>query len=367
MTFHRELADTTLQIAGFGISHDGDVLVVDHGGGIYRLEPNPPAPEVVFPRKLSETGLFDSVPAHRMKPGIVPYSVNVPFWSDGAIKQRWMAIPGDETISYTSSRGWNFPNGSVLVKSFSLEREPGNPDTRFRIETRLMVRRQNEWSGYSYRWNAEQTDAQLVESGGHSESVAIRDPGASDARSQVWHFPSRAECMVCHSRAANYVLGICEPQMNRTHDYGDGQQNQLEWLSHMGYFSSSLAQPAEQLTKLTDPFDESADLQLRARSWIHANCAGCHIEAGGGNSRFSAEISATLDQQQLIDAKPVHNSFGLSEARLVAPGKPDQSVLLHRISQRGQGQMPPLSSALPDQSGVELIRRWIQGLPPTAK
>jgi len=364
VTFHRELADTTLQIAGFGISHAGDVLVVDHGGGIYRLEPNPPAPEMVFPRKLSETGLFESVAAHQMKPGIMPYKVNVPFWSDGAAKHRWIALPGNETISYTSSRGWNFPNGAVLVKSFTLERQPGNTASRFWIETRLMVRLQNEWSGYSYRWNKEQTDAELVGKDGWSEEVAIQDPDAATQRSQIWHFPSRAECMVCHSRAANYVLGVCEPQMNRVHDYGDGQENQLERLSRMGYFSSPLTKPVGELTKLTDPFDENADLQLRALSWIHANCAGCHIEAGGGNSQFSAEISASLEQQQLIDVKPVHNSFQISDARLVAPGHPDQSVLLYRISHRGQGQMPPLSSTLPDRRGAELIRRWIQELKP---
>ena len=366
VTFHRELADTTLQIAGFGISHDGDVLVVDHGGGIYKLEPNPAQPADPFPTKLSETGLFDSVAAHQLKPGIVPYSVNAPFWSDGALKERWMAIPGEETIDYTTSRGWNFPNGSVLIKSFSLEKETGNPASAVRIETRLMVRQQNEWAGYSYRWNEQQTDAELVEKEGRTETIALHRSGTGTALSQTWHYPSRAECMVCHSRAANYVLGVCELQMNRVHDYGDKTENQLERLSRLGYFSKPLSEPAAARPALTDPYDEQADLQLRARSWLHANCAGCHVEAGGGNSRFSAEFTASLDQQLLIDAMPVHNTFQLTDARLVSPGKPEQSVLLHRISQRGQGQMPPLSTSIPDHRAVAMIRQWIQQHPGTS-
>ena len=366
VTFHRELADTTLQIAGFGISHDGEVLVVDHGGGIYKLEPNPARPADPFPTKLSETGLFDSVAAHQLKPGIVPYSVNAPFWSDGAIKARWMAIPGEETIDYTTSRGWNFPNGSVLIKSFSLEKEPGNPESAVRIETRLMVRLQNEWAGYSYRWNEQQTDAELVGKEGRSETIPLHQSGTGTPLSQTWHYPSRAECMVCHSRASNYVLGVCELQMNREHDYGDQTENQLDRLSRLGYFSKPLSEPAAARPALTDPYDEQADLQLRARSWLHANCAGCHVEAGGGNSRFSAEFTASLDQQLLIDATPVHNTFQLTDARLVSPGKPEQSVLLHRISQRGQGQMPPLSTSIPDHRAVAMIRQWIQQHPETS-
>jgi hypothetical protein len=111
-TFHRELADTTLQIAGFARGHAGEILIADHGGGIWKLERTPLEPPFAFPQRLSETGLYQSVSEHQMAPGVLPYSVNVPFWSDGAHKQRWMAVPGLDTIEYTTPRGWNFPNGS---------------------------------------------------------------------------------------------------------------------------------------------------------------------------------------------------------------------------------------------------------------
>ncbi|MFM7863996.1 MAG: heme-binding domain-containing protein, partial [Planctomycetaceae bacterium] len=136
VTENREIADTTLQITGFAQNHAGELLVVDHGGGIYRLEASPAEEPVEFPQRLSDTGLFANVSEHRMAAGVLSYSVNAQLWSDGAWKQRWLAVPDQEQIEYTSSRGWTFPNGSVLVKSFALEREAGRADSRHWIETR---------------------------------------------------------------------------------------------------------------------------------------------------------------------------------------------------------------------------------------
>ena len=364
VTFHRELADTTLQITGFATNRAGDLLVIDHAGGFYRIEPNPPGEPTVFPRKLSETGLFESVPDHKLLPSAIPYSVNVQLWSDGAYKQRWLAVPGNEKIQYTSNRGWEFPNGSVLVKSFALERELGREETRQWIETRLMVRQQNEWVGYSYRWNEEQTDAELLEAAGSDVSFEIMDPAEPGGkRTQTWHYPSRAECMVCHSRAVNYVLGLTEKQMNRQHDYGDMKKNQLDVLADMGFFKEPLPKPTDELSRLSDPFDSSVDLHTRAMSYLHANCSSCHVEAGGGNAQFSTEIDAKPSQMKLLDARPVHAAFGIAEARLVAPGVPERSLLLDRMQRRGHGQMPPIGTNQIDRPAVELIREWIQTMP----
>lgn len=364
VTFHREIADTTLQIAGFSMNASGELLVVDHAGGFYRLEPMPPQDPINFPRKLSETGLFASVAEHRLLSSVIPYSVNVQLWSDGAHKERWLAVPGEEKIEYTSTRGWNFPNGSVLVKSFALEKVLGQPETRRWIETRLMVRQQNEWVGYSYRWNEEQTDAELLDSGSVDVEFEIQDPAAEGGvRKQTWHYPSRAECMVCHSRAVNYVLGLSENQMNREHDYGLQKFNQIQMLSELGMFAKPVPKPVEELTRLSDPFDTSLDLKQRAASYLHANCSNCHVEAGGGNAQFSVEIDVKPEQAKLIDVKPVHTTFDLQEARLVAPGSPERSLLFHRMQRRGHGQMPPLGTSLVDKPAVELIREWILQLP----
>src|SRR5262245_28926737 len=149
VTWNQELVDTTLQVTGFGIDSKGELLIADHGGGYYRLEVAPkPVNPPKFPTRLSETGLFVSVRDNKPHPALIPYSVNSPLWSDGAHKERFLALPGTSHIDMTPSRGWNFPDGTVLVKTFSLEREAGNPASRQRIETRLLTKPEGEWAGY---------------------------------------------------------------------------------------------------------------------------------------------------------------------------------------------------------------------------
>ncbi|MBW3540419.1 MAG: heme-binding domain-containing protein, partial [Planctomycetes bacterium] len=376
---HREIADTVVQILGFGIGPDGSMLIVDYVGAVYRLVRKPASEQQAeFPRSLSETGLFASTAEHRPMPGLIPYEVNAALWSDGAHKERFLALPGEVRIEFTDRRGWNFPDGSVLVKTFSLDSPVGDPPVpphtkggpggvaapRRRIETRVLLKQQGEWAGYSYLWNDEQTDAQLVASAGLDKTYNVADPAAPGRRrEQTWHFPSRAECMVCHSRAANYVLGPSTGQMNRSRDYGRLHDNQLRVLAHLGVFAKRPRLRAEAHERLADPFDESQPLEVRARSYLHANCAICHVEAGGGNSRMQMEFSTPLDKTMLIDQPPQHDSFGIADARIIAPGDPERSVLLYRLQHRGRGQMPPLATSHVDEQAVELFRRWIAAMP----
>ena len=133
--------------------------------------------------------------------------------------------------------------------------------------------------------------------------------------------------MVCHSRAVNYVLGLTEKQMNRLHDYGNVKMNQLEMLADIGLFKEPLSKPANELSRLSDPFDLSADLNTRATSYLDANCSNCHVDAGGGNSQFSTEIEAKPDQMRLFDARPTAVNLGWALSRMrahLAPLEPAQ-------------------------------------------
>lgn len=197
--------------------------------------------------------------------------------------------------------------------------------------------------------------------------------------------------MVCHSRAANFVLGLCELQMNKEHRYRSGRSdNQLRVLEHLGMLkvdwyaevrggihdaankpqagqrepkaSPLLHQNPNDFKHLVNPYDPSQDLTLRARSWLHTNCSTCHVEAGGGNAKIDLEFGTALDKMRLIDEKPIHSGFELPDARLIAPGSPERSVLLHRIGLRGAGQMPPLATNRVDEQGVALLREWVLSL-----
>lgn len=421
ITYHRELADTPFHISHFCLDSHGEILVVDHkndDGTMYHLEPNPPPPADApqFPRRLSESGLFKSVQDHAMQPGLIPYSVNAPLWSDGAHKARWLGLPHDPDrkeppINLSHNRGWNLPDNTIVVKSFALDLEAGQPESRRWIETRFLVKQDGEWFGYSYEWNDDQTDGVLVAKEGKDRVFTIRDPqAAGGVRQQTWRYPSRTECMVCHSRAANFVLGLNSLQMNRTHDYDGVIDEQFRVFAHLGLIrigswqeehtrairwellnaglvdkeleaavkqrmasrdqrgfpkTEMLAMAPASFPKLVDPYDKTADLTARVRSYLHANCAICHIEAGGGNAQMNLDAWTPLSKAKFIDEKPLHHKFGLDDARIVAPGHPERSTLLIRLSHRGPntGQMPQLATSLVDHAAVELFREWIASLP----
>jgi mono/diheme cytochrome c family protein len=116
------------------------------------------------------------------------------------------------------------------------------------------------------------------------------------------------------------------------------------------------------LPRLVDPFDPSRDLSVRAKSFLHANCSNCHVEAGGGNAQMNLAWHAAPDKVKVVDAKPVHALPGVDDARIVAPGSPERSVMWRRLSLRGRGQMPPIGSNEIDAAGRDLIRQWIQSL-----
>ena len=360
VVWQKELADTQLQIVAFAVSQRGQLLIADHAGGIYRLIGAPRQESLQeFPTSLSQTGLFLSTRDHQVQPGLIPYSVNVEGWADGAHVERFMAVPNDSRIG-------DLKNGTVLLQTLSLEPATGDAKSLERIETRLLTRQEGEWVGYSYRWNEDQTDATLVGAKGDEKELVFEDDGLSGgSRRQTWRFPSRAECMTCHSRAANFVLGLTELQLNKVHDYGAVRDHQLRTLQHIGVFTGTLPKP--ETDRLVDPYETSQSLDARARSYLHVNCSVCHVESGGGNSKMELGFTTTPERKNLFGARPQHDTFGVENAMLVFPGDPDRSILYQRISRRGRGQMPPLVSSIVDERAVTLFRDWIREMKPDQK
>lgn len=384
-TENRQLCDTDIRIVEFAQDHVGEVYLVDFaGGGFHRIAKAPPQTETKpFPRKLSETGLFVSTTDHAPAAGLIPYSVNAPLWSDGAEKERFIALPDDSKISLDAvvyphgpeypDRGWRFPDGTVLVKTFSIDTEAGNPSTRRRLETRILKYRKmpgnddeygaQYWTGYTYVWNDQQTDAELLAAEGLDRKFTIKDASAPGGqREQTWRFPSRAECTLCHTMASKYVLGVSTLQMNKVHDYDGQKANQLDVLEKLGVFTEKLPMPADELPRLADYHDASASVNLRARSYLHANCAHCHRKWGGGNAEFDLQASIPFSESLAVNTRPGQGTFKLNDPKIVVPGHPERSLVLERMKLTGLGRMPHVASKRVDTDAVTLVSQWIKDL-----
>jgi len=369
-----ELVDTPFNITGFGTDHAGEMYVIDHNGGFYRFEPTTEADRLSqpFPTRLSQTGLFTSVASHQPHPAAIPFDVCAPQWADGATIERFAALTGRQKIvqkpQLNAGGTWTLPNGSVLVQTLSLDLagEGGRP-ARKRIETRLLVRQQGEWNGYSYRWNTQQTEAELVAGAGAAQTFDVYDSAEPEKRrEQTWRFPSRTECLVCHSRAAGFILAFNPLELDRDHDYRGTVDNQLRTLEHIGVFEGALTPRRRDRLRLVDPYDTRLPREARVKSYLHVNCSICHVSEGGGNANMELGLATAVGQMRLIDEVPMHDRFDIPDARLVTPGSPERSVLYQRISRRATGQMPPLVSTEVDRKAVDLIAEWIRSLRPSA-
>src|SRR5262249_51761473 len=367
VTEHSELFQSPLHFAGLGEDNDGELYFVAYEGMIQRLAR---APKITqpheFPRRLSETGLFTSTKTLQPASGLIPYDVIAPLLSAGATKERFIALPKDSKIGFELEGGWDFPEGAVLVKTFSLEMESGNTNSSRRLETRLLTLQQGLWHGYTYLWNEQQTDAELLSATGTNRTYKIRDSQvAGGIREQTWHFPSRSECILCHTKAVNWALGLNTAQMNKDHVYaGNVTDNQLRTLEHLGVFTTNtLPKPPSDLPHLVNPVDATASLDARARSYLHANCSHCHVDFGGGHARFQLLYSLALGKTGVLNAFPQNGNLGVAGARIIAPGDPDRSLIPYRMAKLGQGRMPHVASSVVDEQAVKLVREWIRQMP----
>jgi glucose/arabinose dehydrogenase/mono/diheme cytochrome c family protein len=357
-SFQRLTADGG--IAGFGFDpRNGDVLMADHDEGkIKRLEYHSASTGSPVPLTLAETGAFRDLATLTPQPGIIAYDINVPFWSDNARKRRWFSVPDPtQTIGFDRLGSWSFPPGTVWIKHFELELTKGVPQSARRLETRFLIRNANGLLGVTYRWDESQSNATLVPESGLDEQILVQDSGIT--RTQVWHYPSRNECLVCHTSVAGHVLGFNTAQLNRDFDHGGVTNNQIQMLSDAGYFGTNIGSP-QSWPALALPDASAHSLEYRVRSYLAANCAQCHLPGGIGNGFFDARLVTPTSAAGLINGT-LQNLQRIPQNRVVKPGSPELSMLLKRISTLGEGRMPPLASSVLDKSAIDLLTAWIAG------
>lgn len=343
-------------IAGFGVDpSNADVLLADLNGQVRRLVSQ--AVDTDFPSTLDATGLFADVSTLTPSAGLVPYDVNLPFWSDHATKRRWFGIP--DTVSkfgFDREGSWNTPAGAVWVKHFDIEMQRGNPSSAKRLETRVLVRNASGSYGVSYRWNTAGTQATLVADTGEEFDLSIDVGGTSTI--QRWRIPSRAECSTCHTPQAGHSLSFRTRQLNRSGLIGPLSGNFIQLLSYSGYLQNLDASPLT-MAKHVAPDDGAYSLEARARAWLDVNCSYCHMDGGTAPANFDARSSVRLFETDTVNVTPTSGVLHPDD-KLLVPGQEDRSVIVHRSSVRnGYTQMPPLASSVTDPAGVQLLKDWI--------
>ncbi len=315
---------------------DGEILFTDRLGRIQSLEPVEVGPTV--PPLLSKTGCVDVARPRQSPQGMIPYEVNMPLWSDRTDKVRWLALPADQKIRVLEQGELEFPIGTVMVKNFFWQDRP--------IETRLYVRHASgDWSGYSYEWREDLSDADLLEGGAYRNYPDL-----------FWQFPSRAECGSCHTGSAGRTLGTSIMQLNRPVGEPFRQENQLKSWERMKLFDKPLG-PIEHL-RFPDRNDLSAPAKDWARAYLHANCAHCHQPNSTGRSTL--DMRNTRPFEDVGCGRKAELPLGLPEEQVIATGRPDSSSLLARMgSVDWSTRMPRLGSFVVDDLAVERIRTWI--------
>jgi uncharacterized repeat protein (TIGR03806 family) len=342
------------------------VLIPGCGRGGGRVLPKPylnmpPRSSGVLPPLLSQTGAFTDLRTLTPAPGLIPYDLVVAFWSDGAAKTRFVAIP-DKLVTFSATEEWRFPPGTVFVKTFNLSVDEGEPSSKRRLETRLLVcDADGGVYGVVYRWRADLSDADLLP-GSVTENIPIRTKDGQ-ARTQSWYYPSRKDCLVCHNARAGGVLGVKTRQLNKIFQYPNGvTKNQLTAWDEMHLLKPSLGgTDPTTLPRLAAANDDSRSLEDRARSYLDANCSQCH-RPGGTVAYFDARYSTPLDHQGIVDGSVLIDE-GIDHPRVVAPRDIWRSIAFMRVDTLDDIKMPPLARQTIDANGVALLRSWIDSLP----
>ncbi|UJR81408.1 SO2930 family diheme c-type cytochrome [Sandaracinus amylolyticus] len=319
---------------------------------------------------ISTRGLFEDARTQTPSEGVEPYEIVAPLFSDYASKHRFIQVPEGERITVGEDGYWDFPVGTILVKTFGFPIDARDPSLGERIiETRLLIREEDRWRPEVYIWNDDVSEAYLTPAG---RIVPVSFVDAQGETVELdYRVPSHTQCSNCHRSSDGLRLRPLGPrtaQMDRMHAYADGAENQIDHLVEAGWLD---ARPATDDVIIdyeavrNDPEATFEEIDAAARSYLHANCSHCHRDGGPADqSGLFLEIEA-MDRGHLGVCK-VTVSGGCDFGRaVIQPGAPDASMMVCRMESTEAGiKMPELPTVLAHTEGVDLIRRWIAAMPP---
>jgi uncharacterized repeat protein (TIGR03806 family) len=315
------------------------------------------------PKLLSEFGFFADMRAQAPAAGVVPFALNTPLFSDGALKLRFVYVPQGRSAEYDETEAFDFPVGTALVKTFAFPADYRAPERQVKlIETRVLLRNEAGWQAWAYLWNDEQTDAALKIVGAKVGVATVTADGTP--LSFIYSVPNKNQCKACHAMGGELVpLGPKARNLNGDFRYASGAANQFAHWTAAGILKGA---PAPQAApQAADWRDESQSVEARARAWLDVNCAHCHRAEGPASNSGLFLTHGEADPVKIgVGKRPVAAGKG-SGGRLfdIAPGDPDGSILLYRVESTEPGvMMPELGRHTADPDAVALLRDWIAAM-----
>jgi uncharacterized repeat protein (TIGR03806 family) len=352
-------------MSGAGASVSDASVAEDAAGPDAALPVGPPASAYQdAPDTLDAWHLFANAAKQLPGPRTIPYDVIAPLFSDYAEKKRFLYVPEGAVIGYDARERWQLPEGSILIKTFSYYADVRHPEKGERLlETRLLVFTGGRVVPHTYVWNDAQTQAERKVAGKRLNASWVTADGQT--RENGYDVPNTNQCHDCHGKPeVADTLGLVTRQLDRTLDFGDGPENQIDHLAALGLFDVA-PEPHAQRERLVDPFGK-ASLSERARSYLDANCAHCHGQGGdtSTSSMWLGWFDTAPDQDPTrwgVCKRPTSAAGATCEREVdIVPGQPDQSIYMCRLeSDEPKVQMPPLGRNLMHAEGVQLLRAWI--------
>lgn len=293
-----------------------------------------------MPPRLSDYGFFADARRQLPAPGVTPYRLQTPLWTDGADKRRFVYVPAGQKARAGGDGLLDLPVGSALVKTFSFGERL--------IETRVLLRRADGWAALPYRWNEAQTDAELALGGAR---FALTRP---DGQAISYAIPNKNQCKDCHK--LDHAVAPIGPKARNL---------SARWLADFQRAGHLDAMPA--VARRVPLWEERAKVAAAdaARGWLDSNCAHCHNPRGAAsNSGLDLSWEQTDPLMLGIGKRPVAAGRGSGGLEFdIAPGKPEQSILYYRMaSLEGGVSMPELGRASLDRDGLAIVHAWIRGL-----
>jgi len=298
-----------------------------------------------------EGELHDLIP--NSEAGVLPYDLNMPLFSDYALKKRFVYVPEGVVTPFDTSNVLSFPTGSVLIKHFYYN-ENGVDNY---IETRLLIKKSSGWQAETYEWNEAQTDA-VRKVAGATKVLTTTVNGQTETFNYL--IPNLNQCQNCHNYNGSLeAIGPSIHNLNKSYDYEDGTENQLDkWISEGILASTSMSN----IPKFAQMDDANASLNDKARAYLAVNCSSCHRLAGSAaNSGLYLEYDNHDSLSLGFYKTPVAAGAGSGGLTyVIQPGDASQSILHYRMNtSQVDARMPEIGRELIHAEGVQLIEDWI--------